>query len=387
MKTTTSAPAGRDGRRLGRFLDEKDYAYPSPDMRSLLACLSAGILFSATACSGSLDVGSNLGPSQGGGPPPRSGRFVALGSDRLFLSDDGSSWRDGRSFAVRPVAVAGQGVRTVLIDASGASFVSTDLGETWSPGSRALKPEEGASIDVTHDGRQFVAVTGGWTAGAASAVSENGITWRDVGGPQNFMFGSVFRTPGGVRVSANYRSDLLTPAIFGLEGETWREIETAFRPPSTAEPLREGLSAASLAPDGSAAFAVVRTTVFRTTAGDSWVALATSDSPKPLRAVATSGTRTVAVGEQASVFVVGDGGFRASSTIAGSTAPSYLSVAYGKSVFVALGASGTADGTIRAVSTDGATWETAPLRGSVGFARIVFLPGSEGEGNGRPYRQ
>jgi len=329
------------------------------------------------ACGGVLDVGDDAHGSQAPGddgsvmPGTITGRFVVFG-DGVAVSENARDWRKVQSPAADLRAAAVQGTNVVVIDSTGHAYLSADQGETWSGGVVALPLEPNQAVDVAWDGREFVVVSGGWK-GAASATSPDGVTWTAITAPDNYMFDLAFRTPGGARAASHYASDLMTPALWELEGGAWK-LSGA---PHFVGSRPEGFMAATFAPDLGRTFGVAGASVFDTADGETW-----SEHPVDgldgfrLRAVAAGGGRVVTIGEGGGAWAstdrvawsrgdINDGGF-------------YYSLAYGNGLFVAAGrvaiapeAQGVTSSVQRTV--EGSKWLGARIAGMSNAAGIVFV--------------
>lgn len=337
--------------------------------------LSGIVFFSQAACGGVLDVGDDEHGSQSPGddgsimPGTITGRFVVIG-DGVAVSENARDWRSVRSPAAELRAAAVQGTNLVVIDASGRAYLSTDQAETWSGGAVALPVGEDDGVDVAWDGREFLAVAGGWS-GAASAISPDGVTWTAITAPNNHMFDLAFRTPGGARVTSHYASDLMTPAIWELEGAAWK-LSGA---PRFGGSRPEGFMAVTFAPELGRTFGVSGPVVFDTADGETWSQHEVAERGR-LRAIAAGGGRVVTIGEGGEAWASTDRITWTRGDIHGGGF--YASLAYGNGLFVAAGgapiapeAQGVVGSVVRTV--EGSKWLGATLPVMRHPVRIVFV--------------
>lgn len=343
-------------------------------MSFVRAAVGVVVFFSLAACGGILDVGDDEHGAQSGDdasimPGAITGRFVVIG-DGVATSENARDWRAGRSPAAELRAAAVQGTNLLVIDAAGRAWLSSDQGDTWSGGAVALPVGENDGVDLTWDGREFVAVSGGWY-GNSSAISPDGVTWTAIPAPDTHMFELAFRTAGGVRVTAHFASDLMTPSIWELKGGAW-ELSGA---PRFVESRPEGFLAVAFSPELGRTFAVSGATVFDTTDGETWSQHEVAERAR-LRAVAAGGGRVVTLGEGAEAWASTDRGVTWSrGDIQGGGF--YYSLAYGNGLFVAAGrapiapeAQGVVGSAQRTV--EGSKWLGAelPVRNPM---RVVFV--------------
>jgi large repetitive protein len=285
-----------------------------------------------------------------GGVLPAEHIFVIIGdSGGAYVSEDGSAWEKATAPTTENLIHLARGAgRFVAVGAKGTILSSTD-GRAWS------RHDSGTTVDlsgVAFAGERFVAVGGDWSVGAVALTSADGTSWTPLSAPSNQMFTAAVARGSEVLVSAQLRSDLLTPSLYVLRNGAW-DVQQG---PAFAHGFTDSGGTTYVVGNGSGA---------RTTDGTRWEMLGIDRA----HAITTSGAGFVAVGEYATVFTSADGASWTSGHIQ-SGAYFISGITYGRETYVALAEPGFA-----ILSPEGAAANNRMVSvGGQGLNDIAFGP-------------
>lgn len=302
-------------------------------------------------------VGSSCGRSVpfDDAAPSAPGAYVTVGAQgAIFRSVDLTGWTAEMSGTAKSLASVAFGRSTFVAVGGAGTIVTSSQKGAW-----VARPS-GTTTDLSHvifTGEKFLAVGGDWSSGASMVESPDGSKWTVVKSPANYLFRAVAHRAGTVVASANYLSDLQTPALF----------TTTLSPGSAAGgwTQRKGPNFNDSVTVGDRILAVGHGVVAGSADGVTWA----EQKAGPDRAIAWSGDLLVIVGE--------NGGISTSTEGTRWTAPQLLQekggwlagVTWGTPGFVAVGSSGSV-----ITSADGSRWTKQASVGALTLNDVAWAP-------------
>lgn len=267
----------------------------------------------------------------------RSGQFVAMGAYGVVASSpDGVTWT--RRESTTPATLDGVAAGPAgFVAVGGRKAIASADATRWSAREVATS---GTVRDVTHDGERFVAV-GGDVLAAATFTSGEGTAWARAEGPDHQVLTRI-AAGEGTWVALGYQNSDRRPATLLLADAPTGAWEVAHTDGEIGQRFR-GLARG---PDGF--LAVGRGAVLASPDGRVWTEAPLDVEAWP-EAVAWTGDRFVAVGEDGAILTSDDGASWM-LTASGESRPLHGVASDGRTIVV-VGAGGTI-----LTSTDGVGW-------------------------------
>jgi photosystem II stability/assembly factor-like uncharacterized protein len=276
-------------------------------------------------------------------PPPTKNLelFVAVGNKgNIFTSVDGAQWTPEVSPTDQSLASLAFGSSILIATGGNETILRSEDGRAWS---LVRSGGEAYLGHVVFTGEQFIALGQRWSAGPSVFASPDGKTWQVLTAPEKYLFRAAVPNGNTLIVSAAYRSDLLTPALFRVEaGGTWTEISG---PSFDAAVIAHGLL-----------LTVDIHHVHRSPDGSTWQTTELTKGPSRLiTGISSSGRSSVVVGGAGAIYSSTDGVTWVHQNAARGEHLYLNDVAHGQSTFVAVGSDG-----LVVTSPDGVAWMERP---------------------------